>query len=102
MVELTDTARQELDAYFADKEKSSIRIFLAPGGCSGPQLALALDDATDNDVSFESNEYTFVVEKGLAEEGQPFAIDMTAMGFSVDSKLQLGGGSCSGGCSGCG
>ena len=104
MVELTDSARQELDAYFADKEKSSIRIFIAPGGCSGPQLALALDDATDNDVTFDSSDYTFVVEKGLAEEGKPFSVDITAMGFAVASKLELGGGdgSCCGSCGSCG
>jgi Fe-S cluster assembly iron-binding protein IscA len=32
MVELTDNARKELDAYFADKEKSPIRIYLSSGG----------------------------------------------------------------------
>ena len=104
MVELTDKARQELDAYFADKEKSPIRIFLAPGGCSGPRLSLALDEAQDTDETYTYDGYTFVVEKGLAGEGQPFTVDMSYMGFVVDSKLELGGGgSCStGGCSGCG
>ena len=32
MFELTPNAKKELDAYFADKEKSPIRIYLAPGG----------------------------------------------------------------------
>lgn len=32
MVEITDAARQQLDGYFADKEKSPIRIYLATGG----------------------------------------------------------------------
>lgn len=32
MVELTESARKELEAYFADKEKGSIRVYLAPGG----------------------------------------------------------------------
>ncbi len=32
MVDLTEGARKELEAYFADKEKGSIRIYLAPGG----------------------------------------------------------------------
>ncbi len=32
MVELTDAARQQLDGYFADKEKASIRIYLSSGG----------------------------------------------------------------------
>lgn len=32
MVELTDAARQQLDGYFADKEKTPIRIYLSAGG----------------------------------------------------------------------
>ena len=32
MFEMTEGARKELEAYFADKEKGSIRIYLAPGG----------------------------------------------------------------------
>ncbi len=32
MVQMTESARKELEAYFADKEKGSIRIYLAPGG----------------------------------------------------------------------
>lgn len=32
MLNLTPSARKELEAYFADKEKQTIRIFLAPGG----------------------------------------------------------------------
>ncbi len=32
MVTLTDNAIRELDAYFADKPKSAIRVYLAPGG----------------------------------------------------------------------
>jgi Fe-S cluster assembly iron-binding protein IscA len=32
MLELTQSARQELEAFFADKERGDIRIYLAPGG----------------------------------------------------------------------
>lgn len=32
MFELTENACKELEAYFADKEKSPIRVYLAPGG----------------------------------------------------------------------
>lgn len=32
MFELTESARKELEAYFADKEKATIRVYLAPGG----------------------------------------------------------------------
>lgn len=32
MLELTESACKELNAYFADKERGNIRIYLAPGG----------------------------------------------------------------------
>jgi hypothetical protein len=32
MIELSQNAHKELEAYFADKDKSPIRIYLAPGG----------------------------------------------------------------------
>jgi Fe-S cluster assembly iron-binding protein IscA len=32
MLELSENARKELEAYFADKERGNIRIYLAPGG----------------------------------------------------------------------
>lgn len=32
MVELTDSAREQLDQYFADKERSPIRVYLSSGG----------------------------------------------------------------------
>lgn len=31
MLELTDTARKELETYFADKKKETIRIYVAGG-----------------------------------------------------------------------
>lgn len=32
MVNVSDNAMKELEAYFADKEKSPIRVYLSPGG----------------------------------------------------------------------
>lgn len=99
MIALSDTARTELDAYFADKDRSPIRVYLAPGGCSGPRLALALDEPGENDHVSEAGGYTFCANTALLERSGAIAIDMNHMGFSVTSENSLGGG---GGCSGCG
>ncbi len=101
MITLSNSAKQQLDGYFADKEKSPIRVFLS-GGCCGPRLSLALDDAKDGDSSFEANGYTLIAEKTLLEATGTISIDMTEYGFSVDSENPIsGGGSCgSGGCGG--
>jgi Fe-S cluster assembly iron-binding protein IscA len=102
MITLSDTARKELDAYFADKEKDGVRVFLA-GGCGGPRLALALDEATADDDVFEDNGYTLCIEKELYKQTGKVFIDMGQMGFVVDSEMELpdaGEGGCST-CCGC-
>ena len=105
MITLSETARPELGAYFTDKERSPIRVFLAPGGCQGPRLALALDGPTDDDQVFEDAGFTLCVEKDLFAETGNISVDMNAMGFSVSSDNPVGGGeggcaSCGGGCGG--
>lgn len=97
MIEITPAAKEQIDTYFADKPVSPIRIFLA-GGCGGPRLALALDDAKDNDEKVQASGYTFVVEKDLFAKAQPLTVDMTPFGFAVKSEMELPSG---GGCSGC-
>ena len=97
MVSLTDTARTELDNYFADKQKAPIRVYLNKGGCCGPSLTLALDEARDGDDVFDLSGYTFVVEKELSALASPITVDMTDYGFAVSSSLKLEGGSCGAG-----
>jgi Fe-S cluster assembly iron-binding protein IscA len=101
MITLSDSAKAQLDGYFADKEKSPIRVFLA-GGCCGPKLSLALDEAKDGDDTFEAGGYTLLAEKALLEAAGAISIDMTEYGFSVDSENALGGGGGSCGSGGCG
>lgn len=103
MFELTASAREELDAFFENKEKSPIRIYLAPGGCSGPRLALALDTPNAQDRVFDDDDYSFCVNGELFDAAKSLKVDFTDMGFFVQSEMQLGGGSCSPSCcSGCG
>ncbi|MBI5518816.1 MAG: IscA/HesB family protein [Desulfovibrio sp.] len=99
MITLSDPAKNQLDGYFADKEKSPIRIFLA-GGCCGPKLSLALDEPREGDETVEAGGYTLLAEKALLAASGKISIDMTEYGFSVESENELGGGgSCgSGGC----
>lgn len=101
MITLSAAAKNQLDIYFADKEKSAIRVFVA-GGCCGPKLSLALDEARDGDESVEAEGYTLVAEKTLLETAGAISIDMTEYGFSVDSENDLGGGGSCGSGGGCG
>ena len=98
MFTVSESAVKELDGFFAEKEKSPIRIYLAPGGCSGPRLGLALDKPEDDDQVFDASGYTFCVNKELFAATGDISIDLSEMGFAVESAKQIGGG---GGCSGC-
>ena len=108
MINITESAKQELTTYFEGKDKAPLRIHLADGGCSGMRLSIALDELRDGDKSFESEGFTFVIQPDLAEQTGKVTIDMTQYGFSIDSENMVGsGGGCScasnGGCgSGCG
>ena len=102
MITLSEAARDQLDGYFADKEKSPLRIFLA-GGCCGPKLSLALDEPRDNDEAVEAHGYTLLAEKQLLAAAGAISIDAGEYGFSVESEIPLSGGDGGCGCgSGCG
>jgi iron-sulfur cluster assembly protein len=101
MITLSEAARDQLDGYFADKEKSPLRIFLA-GGCCGPKLSLALDEPRDGDETVEALGYTLLAEKALLAAAGKIAIDAGEYGFSVESENQLGGGGGGCGSGGCG
>lgn len=104
MFSVTPAAQEQVAAYFEGKDVQPIRVFVHSGGCGGPMLAMAVDEVKDTDETFEIGGITYVIEKPLLAEGQPFEIDFSDMGFAVNSKLELGGGGCSG-CSssgGCG
>ena len=103
MLELSDSARKELDDFFASKpeEKKSIRIFTAMG-CGGPRLNMALDEPNDKDFVEKNGDYSFCIEKELLNQVKSVKIDLSYMGFTVEPEVALPvpeGGSC---CSTCG
>ncbi len=98
MLSLSESAAKELNEFFSDREKSPVRIYLAPGGCGGPRLALALDTPGDDDEVAELDGFTFCINKDLFAQTGEISVDVTHMGFAVESANPMGGG---GGCCGC-
>lgn len=102
-VTLSDSAREELDAYFGDRERTPVRIYLAPGGCSGPRPALALDQPADQDEIYEAGGYAFCINRELAAAIGAVAVDFSSRGFSINCATPPGGenacAGCAGGCS---
>ena len=101
MITLTDDAKKELDAYFDGKDKSTIRIYLAPGGCSGPRLALALDESGDGDATNETGGYSFCINNELLDQIKGATIDLNQMGFMIVPEVPLPESASKGGCGGC-
>lgn len=105
MIKVSSEAQAELEKYFEGKEKSPIRVYLAPGGCSGPRLALALDEPGDDDVTEEAGGFKFCINKELKDQIKGCEIALTPMGFQVIPENPLpesAGGGCGGCCGGCG
>ncbi len=67
---------------------------------------MALDESNDNDEIFDADGFTFCIEKPLVKQVSFLRVDITYMGFVVDSDMQLAssGGSCGSSCGvgGCG
>ncbi len=102
MINVSEQARKELEAYFEDKEKAPIRVYLG-GGCSGPRLALALDEPNEDDEVAEVGGFTFCMNKELATQLGEVALDLGECGFSLTCANPLPeGGGCGGCCGGCG
>ena len=95
MINVSESAQQELTKHCEDKDVQPIRVHLADGGCSGPRLSLAIDELRDGDKSVEQGAFTFLINEDLAEASGKVTIDMSEYGFTVESENQLGGG---GGC----
>ncbi|GBC60849.1 adhesin [Desulfonema ishimotonii] len=97
MFNITETAQEQVAAYFKDKETQPVRIFLHEGGCGGPQVVMGVDEKRENDEIYEFAGIEYVIDKQFLGQAQPVEIDFQDTGFKISSGLQLGGG-----CSGCG
>ena len=103
MLEVTEKANEMIKKFFEDKEEANpIRIFLSQGGWSGPSLGMALDEPKDDDEIVKDNGFTYLINKELFEQAKPINVDFVdsgmGQGFSISSKLEMGGGGCSSSC----
>ncbi len=97
MLELTETATQQITEQLKDKEVSAIRVFLDQGGWGGPSLSLALDEPNDKDEVYDISGFKYVVDKELLEQAKTIKIDFMGRGFAITSDLVFESG-----CAGCG
>ncbi|MDA3970091.1 MAG: IscA/HesB family protein [Desulfobulbaceae bacterium] len=109
MFEVTPAALSNIKDYLRQQKiDSPIRITLISGGCSGPSLGLAIDDAKDQDDEFDHDGVIFVVERTLFASCGRITVDFIEKstggcgdsgGFRVSSEKSLSAGGCSCSCS---
>ena len=97
MIKVSETAQEQVKAYFKGKKIQPVRIFLNNGGCGGPSLAMALDEEKQDDVVFTHGGVEYIMEKILFEKASPVNVDYAGIGFNLSSSLEL-----SSGCGSCG
>ncbi|BCS89647.1 iron-sulfur cluster biosynthesis family protein [Pseudodesulfovibrio sediminis] len=91
MITATESATKQLLMHFAGKEAQPIRIYPDECDCKGKQLTLTVDTPTDKDEVFETDGFTFFIDKDLQAEIGNVTIDMTYNGFVVTSDRPIGG-----------
>lgn len=96
MINVSKPAQEQVRMYFKGKEIEPIRIFLNSAGCSGPSLAMALDEKKDTDAVFTFDDVEYIMDKDLLKKASPVDIDFAGTGFRLESGLKL-----TGGCTGC-
>ena len=100
MFQVSEKATEMLKENLKDKDTlPTIRVYLAPGGWSGPSLGLVLDEPNADDEIFKESGLTYAINKKLYEEAKPVQLDYIetarGSGYRITSNMQKSCGSCS-------
>ena len=97
-INVTEKAMEELVKVSKTREEMKpLRLYVAAYGWGGPTFGLALDELKDGDSEVQIEDFTFLVEEGLAQEYNKWEIDYSdswiKRGFTV-TPAGYSGGSC--------
>lgn len=106
MITVTDMAAERAKTVLESRGRpeGALRLFVAGGGCSGPQFGMALADAAESDdteMVFSGVRFLVDSESAPYLDGAQvdFVDDVVKSGFTIfNPKVQKSGG-CGGGCS---
>ena len=113
MFEVSELAVSKVKEYLAENNiASAVRVAIMSGGCSGPALALALDEKKETDAIYEYEGLSFLVDGAVTAACGAIKVDYIHQksgcgcsgsgesGFSVTSEKPLStiGGGCGGSC----
>lgn len=89
MIQVTESAKQQLAAYFNGQPNRPIRIQLADGASGGSKLLLTLDDRCSGDRTETLDSLTFLINERLARVTGKVSIDTSPRGFSINSEKPI-------------
>lgn len=94
----TIKAIKDITAEIQD-QPTNIRLYVSGFSWSGPSFGLALDEQKEEDLVYEEDGVTFVMEETLYDQFGDIKVDSMGGGFMVMPANSQGGGC--GSCSGC-
>tara|TARA_Y100000031_G_scaffold66066_1_gene73896 strand:- start:2179 stop:2772 length:594 start_codon:yes stop_codon:yes gene_type:complete len=87
---VTDKAAKKIKALIEQEKKQALRISVQPGGCSGYQYGMELDDkTTENDIVVEEKGIKIIVDKksmqNLNGSNVDYVDSLQGAGFKIDN-----------------
>jgi len=72
---ISDSAKQQLETIFKEKGVNSIRFYSNGAGCCGPQIGLSLDEPKDTDDVQEINGVRVAFDRDVKESVETVTLD---------------------------
>jgi len=72
---ITDRAKQKLEAIFQEKGVNGIRFYSNGSGCCGPQVGLSLDEPKDTDTIQEINGVKVALDQDVKDSVEELTLD---------------------------
>ena len=102
MLQVTPAATRAMVDFFKDKTPSPVRISLSLGGCGIRFFGVATTESQTNDVRFDVDGFTYLVDSKLITEYGPIKVDSDGFSFRLSGggiHPPNGCGTCAFGCS---
>ena len=91
-INVTDKAAKKIKALIMQEKKTALRISVLPGGCSGYQYGMELDDnSTENDIIVEQRGIKIFIDKESIKKLNGSKVDyidsLQGAGFKIDNPV---------------
>lgn len=82
-------------------ESNTIRVYFSGVGCCGASFGIAFDEKCEDDLEYNTEGLSFIMDKGDYEKYGDVTISEVGDGFVITVEKMPEGGECCGACPGC-